>query len=89
MKNGFKLSFLALAVSLSIAACKGNGSANSADTAKDTSKVNSSTSMKSTADTTIKIDSSKATDTSKAKLDTVSKSVTKHTVVKKTAVKTN
>jgi len=90
MKNAFKLPLLALAISLSIAACKGKNSGGSVDSSgRDTAKVDSSTSMKTTSDTTIKTDSGKATDTSKAKLDTVSKTVTKHTEVKKTVVKKN
>src|ERR1700679_3784196 len=80
MKKAIKLPLLLLAVSLSVAACKGNQSGNSTDSAK----VDSSSSMKSTADTTVKVDSVKATDTSAAKVDTVSKTVTKNTAVKKT-----
>jgi len=34
MKNAFKFAFLGLAITLSVAACKGNGSASTADSAK-------------------------------------------------------
>ena len=61
MKNTFKLSCLALAISLSLFACKGNKSGNAADSAK----VDSSTSVKTSTDTTIKVDTTKATDTTK------------------------
>jgi hypothetical protein len=84
MKNAFKLPILALAVSLSIVACKGNKSGNSSDSAK----VDSSSSVKSSTDSTVKVDTVKpATDTSKGKTDTVSKIVKKTTEVKKTKVK--
>lgn len=84
MKNSFKITLLAIAVSLSFAACKGNKSAGDSDSAK----VDSSSSTKTTADTSMKIDTVKpATDTSKAKVDTVSKTVTKTTDVKKSEVK--
>jgi hypothetical protein len=80
MKNAFKLPLLALGISLSMAACKGNNSAGSSDTAK----TDSSTSVKTSSDTTVKVDTTKAaTDTTNAKTDTV----TKTTEVKKTAVK--
>ena len=85
MKNSFKTAFLAIAVSLSLAACKGNKSGSATDSAKVDS---SSSSSKTTSDTTRKIDTVKAaTDTSKAKIDTVSKVVTKTTDVKKSEVK--
>jgi hypothetical protein len=88
MKNASNFPLLALAISLSIVACKSSHSGNAADSAQK-EKADSSISMKSTTDTTVKTDSSKATDTSKAKLDTVSKTITKHTVIKKTIVKKN
>jgi hypothetical protein len=84
MKKAFKLPFLALAVSLSVVACKGNKSGNSSDSAK----VDSSSSIKSSTDTIVKVDTTKpATDTSKAKTDTVTKIVNKSVEVKKTKVK--
>ncbi|TWI96319.1 hypothetical protein JN11_04053 [Mucilaginibacter frigoritolerans] len=84
MKNAFKLPLLALAISLSVMACKGNKSGGAADSAK----VDSSSSSVTKSDTTVKVDTVKpATDTSKAKVDTVSKTVTKATDVKKSAVK--
>ncbi len=84
MKKTIKLPLLALFISLSIVACKGNGSGNSADSAK----VDSSTSIKSTTNATVKVDTVKPADTSKMKMDTVSKS-TQKTEVKKTVVKKN
>jgi|GEM_PF-1561232 len=87
MKNAFKLSLLAPAVAITMAACTGGGTGNSADSSKNSAKVDSSSSMKSSTDTTIHADSIKATDTSKAKLDTTSKTVTKHTEVKKVVKK--
>jgi len=84
MKKAFKLPLLAVAISLSVVACKGSKSGSSADSAK----VDSSSSVKSTSDTTMKVDTVKpATDTSKAKVDTTSKTVTKTVDVKKTQVK--
>lgn len=67
MKN-FKLGFLALAIAVSFAACKGSSSASGSDTSKaDTSKMAADTS---------KADTSKmAADTSKA--DTSKKDTTK------------
>jgi hypothetical protein len=85
MKNPFKLSLLTVFIALSAVACKGHSSGGSPDSAK----VDSSSSMKSTTDTTVKVDSSRVTDTSKMKTDTVGKTVTKSTEVKKTAVKKN
>jgi len=83
MKNTFKLPFLAMAISLSLFACKGNKNGGGADSAK----VDSSTSVKTSTDTTVKVDTTKATDTTNAKTDTVSKTTTKHTVIKKTITK--
>ena len=61
MKNSFKIGFLALAIAVSAAACKGNGVASSADSTKmaDSAKMASDTakkdtSMKMSADTTKK-----------------------------------
>ncbi|SEN41897.1 hypothetical protein SAMN05192574_10399 [Mucilaginibacter gossypiicola] len=68
MKN-FKLGFLALAIAVSFAACKGSSSASSADSTKaDTSKM--------AADTT-KADSAKADTTKAAAADTTKKDTTK------------
>ncbi len=84
MKKTSRLPFLIIAVVLSVAACKGNKSGNSTDSAK----VDSSTSIKSSTDTIKKVDIAKpATDTSKIKTDTVSKIVKKTTEVKKVKVK--
>ncbi|WP_259070632.1 hypothetical protein HDF24_17210 [Mucilaginibacter sp. X4EP1] len=84
MKNLFKIPFLALAISVSFAACKGNKSSGTADS----TKVDSASSSVTKTDTTVKVDTVKpATDTSKAKIDTVSKTVTKSTDAKKTEVK--
>jgi hypothetical protein len=85
MKNYFRLSLVALALSLSLAACKGNKSGGSSDS----SKTDSTTSTKT--DSTVKLDTTKK-DSSKmsgdtTKKDTVKKSVTKTTDVKKTEVK--
>lgn len=83
MKHTLKSSLVALTVVCSIAACKGNKSSGSADSAKN----DTTTTVKKTADTSIIVDSVKpATDTSKAKMDTVSK-VIKTTEVKKSSVK--
>jgi hypothetical protein len=82
MKNYFKITLLAIVVSMSIGACKGNKSGNPAD-----SVVDSSSSFKSSSDTSVKVDTIKATDTSKAKTDTLSKTIKKHTETKKTVVK--
>jgi len=82
MKNTLKITLLALAVSFSVAACNGNKTGSSTDSAKVDS---SSSSVKSTTDTTVKVDTAKAMDTSK--MDTTNKSTTKKTVVKKTVVK--
>jgi len=84
MKNLFKISFLALTISLSVMACKGNKSSG----ASDSVKVDSSSSSITKSDTSVKVNTVKpATDTSKAKVDTVSKTVTKTTDVKKSEVK--
>ena len=83
MKNAFKISLLALAVSLSVAGCKGNKSGSNSDSAK----MDSSSSIKSSTDTSVKVDSVKATDSTTAKVDTVSKTVNKKTETKKTVVK--
>jgi hypothetical protein len=68
MKNSFKLGFLALAITVSFAACKGSGSKGSSDS--DTTKK---------ADTTTKmaVDTSKKADTSKMAADTSKKDTTK------------
>ncbi len=83
MKNAFKLSVVAFAISLSLLACKGNKYGSNTDSAK----IDSSTSIKTTTDTAVKVDTTKpATDTSKANTDTVTKIVKKSTV-KKTVIK--
>ena len=84
MKNAFKIPFLALAIAISIAGCKGNKSGSSADSS---AKVDSSSSVKTSSDTSVKVDTTKGTDTSSGKVDTVAKTVTKHTEVKKTVAK--
>jgi hypothetical protein len=76
MKNIFKIPLLALSVSFSAAGCEGNRARSSADS----TKVDSSKSIKSYTDTTGK------GDTSKKKTDTVSKTSTT-TQVKKTEIK--
>ena len=68
MKNSFKLGVAALAIAVSFAACKGNGSAGSKDS--DTTKK-ADTSMKMASDTSKK-DTSK-----KAAADTTKKDTTK------------
>ncbi len=67
MKNSFKLGFLALAIAVSAAACKGNSSASSADS---TAKVDS-------AATAAPADTAAKADTSKAAADTTKKDTTK------------
>ncbi len=82
MKNLIKLPFFALAISLSLAACKGNNSGG----ASDSTKVDSSTSTK----TTIKADTTANKDTSKMSMDTTKKKDTvkiKTTEVKKKETK--
>jgi thiamine biosynthesis lipoprotein ApbE len=84
MKKAIKLSVVACAIALSFAACGGKKSGSDADSVK----TDSSSSMKSTSDTTVKVDTAKkATDTSAAKVDTVSKTMKKTSEVKKTVVK--
>jgi len=83
MKKVFKLPFIVLAVALSVIACKGNKSANNADSAKTDSSSTQDTIKHS--DTTLKIDTvKKATDTSDMKTDTVSKKIYSKTEIKKT-----
>jgi len=68
MKNSFKLGVLALAITVSFAACKGSGAAGSSDS--DTSKkVVVDTTKKVTVDTTKKVtvDTTKKADTTKKK----------------------
>jgi hypothetical protein len=89
MKNQFKLPLIALAMSLSLAACKGNKSGGTADSLKaDSSSVTK-------VDSTVKPDTSKkdsskmaAGDTTK-KIDTVKKTTVKTTEEKKTSTKKN
>lgn len=67
MKNSFKLGFLALAIAVSFAACKGAGSASTADSTKaDSTKVDSTK-----ADSATKVDS--AAKTGAAAVDSVKK----------------
>jgi hypothetical protein len=70
MKNSFKMGALALVIAVSFAACKGKGSAGSADS--DTTKK-ADTTMKM-ADTTKKADTTmKMADTTKKAADTTKK----------------
>ena len=89
MKNQFKLPLIALALSLSLAACKGNKSGGTADSLKaDSTSV---TKIDSTIEPdTSKKDSSKmiSGDTTK-KIDTISKTTVKTTEEKKKSVKKN
>jgi hypothetical protein len=89
MKNYIKLLLVALALSLSLAACKGNKSGGSADSLKaDSTSV---TKIDSTIEPdTSKKDSSKmiSGDTTK-KIDTISKTTVKTTEEKKKSVKKN
>ena len=68
MKNAFKLGFLAAAITVSFAACKGSGSGNAADSTKKDSTT--------TVDSTAKVDSTKK-DSTAAKADTTKKDTTK------------
>jgi hypothetical protein len=89
MKNYFKLPLIALALSLSLAACKGNKSGGSADSLKaDSSSVTKIDSVVKS--DTSKKDSSKmiSADTTK-KIDTISKTAVKTTEEKKKSVKKN
>lgn len=61
MKNTFKLGFLALTLSLSVAACSSDKKAMGSS---DSSKVDSAASTSTTSDTTAKTDTAK-TDTTK------------------------
>jgi hypothetical protein len=85
MKTYIRLPLMAIALSLSIAACKGNKSANAADSTKldsmSTTKVDSSVKRD-----TSKKDSLKTGDTTK-KVDTIKKTTVKTTEVKKTSAK--
>ncbi|OKS87183.1 hypothetical protein [Mucilaginibacter polytrichastri] len=85
MKSLFKNALVVLAVSASLVACKGKGSANGSDTAKADSSVST------VADTTVKVDSLKkdstTADTTKKTVDTVSKKVTVKTTEKKEVTK--
>jgi hypothetical protein len=88
MKNYFKLPLIAMAMSLSLAACKGNSSGSSADS----SKVDSSSITK--VDSTVKPDTTKKDSAAMAsgdttKKDTIKKSSVKTTVKKSASKKTN
>jgi hypothetical protein len=68
MKNSFKIGFLALAIAVSAAACKGKSDGGSSDT---TVKVDSTVKKDST---TVKVDTAAKKDTTKAaKTDTTKK----------------
>nr|WP_199156247.1 hypothetical protein [Pedobacter sp. ASV2] len=75
MKNAFKLGFLAIALSLSIAACENTSKPK--DNGTDTTKTDSSTIITDTnkVDTTIKADTSKKDTTVKT---TTTKTEVKH-----------
>ena len=66
MKNSFKLGFLALAIAVSAAACKGNSSTTAADSAK-------ADSAKTTAVDSTKKDSAKTAVADTTKKDTTKK----------------
>jgi hypothetical protein len=68
MKNSFKLGVLALAIAVSFAACKGKGGSGSADSAKDTAKMDTAAKMADTA--------KKMADTAKKMADTAKKMAT-------------
>ncbi|CAM3830039.1 hypothetical protein MUGA111182_12125 [Mucilaginibacter galii] len=65
MKNAFKIGFFALAISVSMVACKGSGSGSTADSAADTTvAVDTAAKMDTTmapatADTTVAVDTTK------------------------------
>ena len=95
MKNIFKTAGLALAITFFLAACSGKRNGNAADT----TQMDSSTTVKSTTDTAIRTDSMVARDTNTlnpsnqnvtkapGNVDTMKKTVTNTTVVKKSVVK--
>ena len=88
MKNYFKLPLIAAALSLSLAACKGNSSSSSADS---TSVDSSSTTQ---VDSTVKPDTATKDSAAMAagdttKKDTVNKTTVKTTVKKSASKKTN
>jgi ABC-type glycerol-3-phosphate transport system substrate-binding protein len=89
MNNKLKTALLTTAIALSFAACSGNKTGGTADS----SKVDSSSSVSSSTDTLVKTDSATkdtskmAGDTTKPKVDTLSKTITKKTIVKKSVVK--
>lgn len=85
MKRKFSLPLLAVAISLSAVACKGNKTGNGSDSTKDSLKVDSS--VKTKTDTSVKVDTAKMPGDTGVKKDTVSKTTTKTTVSKKTEVK--
>ncbi|RYY37169.1 MAG: hypothetical protein EOP46_03710 [Sphingobacteriaceae bacterium] len=62
MKNAFKLGFLALAVSLSVAACKGSASGEGDTTGTDTTVVDTTVVDTTVVDTTV-VDTTKADST--------------------------
>jgi hypothetical protein len=87
MKTSLKAFLLGLAITASIAACSGNKGGGSADS----SRVDSSTSVK--IDSTITVDTIHrdtarlVADTPKLKIDTLSKTTFKKAVVKKVVIK--
>jgi len=87
MKKSLKAFCLGLAITVSFAACSGHKSGGSADS----SKVDSSTSVKTDSTTTIDTihrDTAKlGADTPKMKVDTLSKTTVKKEVVKKAVIK--
>lgn len=86
MKKTFRLYLVALTIALSAGACKGHKSAGAKDSLSSQDSMSTQDTTRHT-DTVIKADTVKpATDTSDAKVDTVSKKITNHTVIKKTAV---
>jgi hypothetical protein len=83
MKNYFRLPIIALAMSVSFAACKGNSSGSSADS----SKVDSSSTTR--VDSTVKPDTTKKDSAAMASGDTTKKDTVNKTTVKKTVKKSS
>ncbi len=82
MKTYIRLPLIAIALSLSMAACKGNKSPGAADS---TTKTDSSS--KTVTDSTVKRDTSKMGGDTSKKVDTIKKTTVKTTEVKKTSAK--
>jgi len=88
MKTKTSIPLLAMALSFSLAACKGNQSGSSADSSRvDSSSVKKVDSF--IQKDTLKRDSIKLADTAKKKMDTVSNTSVKTTEVKKASKKQN